>query len=143
MSIRIPSSTAGRCQLVPLGRVSEQRGTLCVAQVARHVAFEIQRVYWIFDVPAHGERAHHAHREQHELLVAARGSFTVHCDDGAARSTYVLDSPDTGLLLAPMVFHHLDSFSPDALCLVLASGPYQNDEYVHDRREFLELLSRR
>ena len=97
-------------------------------------------MYWIFGVPAAGERANHAHRSQYELLVAARGSFTVHCDDGSVCSSHLLDSPDRGLLLPPMVFHHLEAFSEGALCLVLASGQYEHDEYVRDFAEFRDLL---
>jgi hypothetical protein len=132
---------ASRCQLIELGRVDESRGSLCVAEVGEHLGFMIERVYWVFDVPYGCERAHHAHREQYELLVAARGSFTVHCDEGPVRSVYRLDSPETGLLLPPMVFHHLDDFSPGAMCLVLASGPYDSAEYVNTYDEFRELVA--
>jgi hypothetical protein len=127
--------------LIPIERFEEGRGTLCVVEDHDRPLFKIERVYWIFDVPADGVRARHAHRRQEELLVAARGSFTVHCDDGLVRSSYVLDSPDVGLLLPAMIFHHVDSFSPGALCLVLASGPYEVEEYVHDLDDFRELLS--
>jgi mannose-6-phosphate isomerase-like protein (cupin superfamily) len=128
---------------LPLGRIDEQRGSLCVAEAGQTVPFEIKRVYWVFDVPELGERAHHAHREQDELLVAARGEFTVHCDNGEVQSVHTLDSPAFGLLTPAMVWHHLDSFSPGALCLVLASGPYDPAEYVHDYQEFRELTARR
>jgi dTDP-4-dehydrorhamnose 3,5-epimerase-like enzyme len=120
--------------MVPLGLVAESRGSLCVAEAAAHVPFEIKRVYWVFGIPPGGDRAHHAHLEQHELLVAARGAFTVH-------SVYRLDSPAYGLLLPEMVWHHLDDFSDGALCLVLASGPYDASEYVHDYDEFRELMA--
>jgi dTDP-4-dehydrorhamnose 3,5-epimerase-like enzyme len=132
-----------RCQRIQLGRVDERRGSLCVAEVGRQIPFEVQRAYWIFGVGAESERANHAHREQSELVVAVGGSFTVHCDDGEVRSAYTLDSPDEALLLPPMVFHHLDDFAPGSTCLVLASGPYDPDEYVSDHAEFRKLMARR
>jgi mannose-6-phosphate isomerase-like protein (cupin superfamily) len=138
---RVPSSSG--CRLVSLGRVNEPRGTLCVAEVGRHIPFDVQRAYWIFDVPIIGTRAHHAHREQSELLVSARGAFTIHCDDGEVQTDYTLSSPDQALLLPPMVFHRLDNFAPGSLCLVLASGPYDPREYVTDHREFRELIAQR
>jgi dTDP-4-dehydrorhamnose 3,5-epimerase-like enzyme len=128
-----------RCELIELKLVDEPRGGLCAAEAFREVPFEIKRVYWVFGVPSGGQRAHHAHREQQELLVAARGEFTVHCDDGRVRSVHRLASPASGLLLPEMVWHHLDEFSAGALCLVFASGPYDYDEYVHDYTEFREL----
>jgi WxcM-like protein len=132
------SPTAAACSLIALARVDEPRGSLCVAE---DLGFEIKRAYWIFDLPEGAERADHAHREQYEALVAVRGSFAVHCDDGHRRDSWTLDSPDTGLFIPPMVFHRLDGFSPDAVCLVFASGPYLDAEYVHDYDEFRELVS--
>jgi hypothetical protein len=131
-----------RCELIPIKRVDEQRGSLCVAEVGQQIAFAIQRAYWIFDVPSWEERARHAHREQHELLVAVHGRFVVHCDEGEVQTVYELDSPDLGLLLPPMVFHHLDDFSAGSICLVLASGPYDAAEYVYEYDEFRRLMDR-
>jgi hypothetical protein len=128
-----------RCKLVQLTLVEEPRGWLCAAEADGQIPFEIKRVYWVSGVPAAGERAHHAHRQQRELLVAAQGAFTVHCDDGQVRSVHRLNSPAYGLLLPEMVWHHLDEFSGDALCLALASGPYDSTEYVNDYDEFREL----
>lgn len=136
-----PSATG--CSLIELGRYDELRGSLCVAEQGLHVGFEIKRVYWISHVPSGYERANHAHREQSEVLVAARGSFSVHCDDGCAQEQWTLDSPDVGLLVPPMIFHHLDDFFPGTMCIVLASGPYEHGEYVHDYDEFRELVSGR
>lgn len=139
---RAAEEAAGsRCELIQLTFVDEPRGWLSAAESFDQVPFAIKRVYWLSAVPPGGERAHHAHREQQELLVAARGGFTVHCDDGRVRSVYRLDSPAYGLLLPEMVWHHLDEFSDEALCLVLASGPYDYDEYVHHYDEFREITA--
>ncbi len=139
--MNLPMAT--RCELVPLRRCDDERGSLCSAHVARDIPFEVHRVYWVFGVPDGTERAHHAHREQHEFLVAVRGRFTVHCDEGHVESVYELDRPDRGLLLRGLVWHHLSDFSPDAVCLVLASGPYEPEEYVFDYDEFRALVARR
>jgi hypothetical protein len=139
---RASRSSHSRCEVVPLGQVVEPRGSLCVVEASRHISFEIRRVYWVFDVPPEGERAHHALREQYELLVAARGGFTVHCDDGEVKTVYRLDSPAVGLLIPKLVWHHLELFSVGAICLVLASGPYDPVEYVHDYEEFGRLVGR-
>jgi mannose-6-phosphate isomerase-like protein (cupin superfamily) len=115
---------------------------LYVAEVGHEVPFKIERAYWISDVPVDGVRANHAHREQSELLVAARGAFTVHCDEGEIRHAQRLDSPDEALLVPPKVFHYLDSFALGSLCLVFASGPYDPSEYVNDYAEFSKLIAK-
>lgn len=132
-----PATSA--CSLIPLRRIDDPRGSLCAVEVGERIPFEIQRAFWVFDVPEGRKRGDHAHREQWEVLIAARGRFTVHCDDGVLATAFTLVSPDTGLLIPPMVFHYLEEFSPGALCLALASGPYDASEYVCDRAEF-ELL---
>lgn len=137
------TQAVGRCRRITLDRFDEQRGSLCVIDVAQHLPCEIQRAYWIFDVPTRGERADHAHREQSEVLIAVRGAFTVYCDDGEARTVHRLDSPDQALLLPPMVFHRLTDYARGSLCLVLASGPHDPTEYVNDYGEFLELIAQR
>lgn len=137
----VPHTAGNRCELIQLTFVEEPRGWLSAAEAFSQVPFEFKRVYWLSGVPSGGERAHHAHRDQQELLVAARGAFTVHCDDGRVRSVYRLSSPASGLLLPEMVWHHLDEFSDEALCLVLASGPYDYGEYVHDYDEFREITA--
>lgn len=137
----VAEAADSRTELIQLTLVQEERGWLSAAEAFNHVPFEIKRVYWLSGVPPGGERAHHAHREQKELLVAARGAFTVHSDDGRVHSVHRLSSPAYGLLLPEMVWHHLDEFSDGALCLVLASGPYDYGEYVHDHDEFRELTA--
>ncbi len=137
------ATVSSRCRLLALSRFDDARGSLCVAEAGRQIPFALARAYWIFDIPSDEERARHAHRRQQEVLIAVRGSFVVHCDDGEASTRYALDSPEVGLLLPPMVFHHLDEFSADAICLVLSSGPYLPEEYVYDREEFDRLSARR
>ena len=130
-----------RCRMVELKRVDETRGSLVVTQVDEQIDFTIQRSYWIFDVPEGGERAHHAHREQDELLVAVQGSFNVHCDDGREQTSYRLDSPAIGLLIPRLVYHHLDDFAAGSVCLVFASGLYDPEEYVTELDEFRRLTA--
>ena len=77
-------------------------------------------------------RAPITHTANNRSSFAARGAFTVHCDDGEVTTAYTLSSPDEALLLPPMVFHRLDNFAPGSLCLVLASGQYDPHEYVTD-----------
>lgn len=123
--------------MIDIPSVSESRGCLTFAEADRHVPFAIERVYWIHGVPEDGRRGGHAHRSVYELVIAAAGAFDVRCDNGEESHTVRLDDPARGLLLDPYVWRDLSGFSRDALCLVLASGPYDEDEYVRDYAEFV------
>ena len=124
---------------VDLPRIPDHRGSLTVIEGGRQVPFAIARVYYLYDVPAEATRAGHAHHRLDQLLIAASGSFNVNIDNGFERASLRLDRPYRGLLLRPMVWRTIDGFSGGAMCLVIASIPYDEDEYIRDYDAFLRL----
>lgn len=125
--------------LVDIPLVHDRRGSLCFAEANRHVPFAIERVYWIYGMSGGMQRGRHAHRSVQELLVATTGTFDVHCDNGFERATVRLDDPSRGLLVDSGVWRELDAFSAGSVCLVLASGPYDEEEYVRNYSTFAAL----
>jgi len=126
-------------KLLDLPRIPDRRGSLTVIEGGCHVPFDIARVYYLYDVPASATRAGHAHHGLTQLLIAASGSFNVNLDNGFEKATIHLDRPYRGLLLHPMVWRTIDSFSGGALCLVIASIPYDEADYIRDYKAFLRL----
>lgn len=47
-----------------------QHGTLCVAESADVIPFDIKRIYYIYDTPAGAERGGHSHHNEQCILVA-------------------------------------------------------------------------
>jgi WxcM-like, C-terminal len=133
------SASVGDCRAVELPRVTDPRGNLTFVESGRHVPFSIRRVYWIHGVPGGDRRGGHAYRELHELIVAVSGSFQVHVDDGARRVTHTLSRGYRGLYVPNLIWRELESFSTNAVCLVLASAPYDEADYIRDHAEFGEL----
>ena len=112
---------------------ADERGTLSVSNLSDGEAlpFEVGRVFWITNVPEGQKRGTHAHRSCHEALVCLQGSFKVKVDNGCGVSfVQTLDSPQKGLYIPPMVWCELYDFTPDAVCLCLASGPYDKEGYL-------------
>lgn len=126
-------------ELVELPRIPDARGSLTVIEGGRQVPFEIARVYYLYDVPASATRAGHAHHRLSQLIIASSGSFDVNLDNGSERATLHLDRPYRGLLLRPMVWRTIDNFSGGAMCLVIASIPYDEADYIRDYDDFLRL----
>jgi WxcM-like, C-terminal len=126
-------------EMLDLPRIPEPRGTLTFLEGGRHVPFDIARIYYLYDVPASATRAGHAHHQLLQLLIAASGSFDVNLDNGVETATIHLDRPYRGLLLRPMVWRTIDNFSGGALCLVIASIPYDEADYIRDYDDFLRL----
>ncbi len=131
-SVRRPS-----WQVIDLARVQDFRGNLTFIEGRRHIPFDIARVYYLYDVPGGAERAGHAHKDLQQLLIAASGSFDVHLDDGQRRETITLRRAYYGLLLEAMVWRVIDNFSSGAVCLTLASSPYDEDDYYRNYEEFI------
>lgn len=102
-------------------------------------SFDVKRAYYLSGVPADAVRGGHAHRALHQILVAPAGGFEVHLDDGRDRRVVRLDSPETGLHVRPLIWRELSGFRAGSVCLVLASEPYDEADYIRDYAEFVEL----
>ena len=123
--------------LIDLPKISDPRGNLTFAEGEGHVPFPIKRAYWVYDVPAGESRGGHAHKRLKQLVIALSGSFTVTLDDGRERKTVLLNHPWQGLLIDTNTWRTLDDFSSGAVCLVLASEHFEEDDYIYDYDEFL------
>lgn len=124
-------------RLIEFQVIREPRGNLAVAEQWREVPFEIARTYWLYDVPAGSHRGGHAHQKLQQLLIALSGSFDVVLDDGVEKKSYTLNRPDRGLYLPTGIWRELENFSAGAVCLVLASLPYDESEYIRDYNTFI------
>jgi len=131
------------CHLVSLPRISDGRGSLSFIQPGPLLPFGIQRVYYLYDVPAGQERGAHGHRRLEQLMVAVAGAVDVECDDGRKRRTFRLASPDVGLYVSPMIWRNLTGFQPGTVCMVLASEPYDEGDYYRRYDEFLAAATAR
>ena len=116
--------------------VSEPRGTLTVVESGGQIPFSIEREYHVYDVPAGGRRAGHAHHSLEEVLIAVAGSFVVVCDDGRNRERVHLDRPDVGLYVPGRVWIEISEFALGSVCLVLASARFDPSEDWSDYEEF-------
>jgi hypothetical protein len=106
------------------------------------VPFDIKRAYWVYDVPGGESRGGHAHKRLKQFVIALSGSFHVTLDDGHERKTVLLNHPWQGLLIDVNTWRTLDDFSSGAVCLVLASEHYDEDDYIYDYDEFLSYIGR-
>jgi hypothetical protein len=127
------------CSTIEFRRIPDARGNLTPLEAHADVPFAIRRAYWIYGVPGGGLRGGHAYRELHEVVIALSGSFEVHLDDGTRRRTHTLSRGYVGLYVPNMIWRELEGFSTNAVCLVLASTPYDEDDYVRDHDEFVRL----
>lgn len=126
--------------ILNLPRIFDDRGNLSFIEAQRHIPFKIARAYWIYDVPGGEKRGGHAFRSGEEFLIALSGSFDVEVDNGTQIVRHPLNRSYMGLYLPAMNWRTLDNFSTNSLCLVLASTPYDEADYLYEYAEFKTLL---
>jgi len=125
------------CRLLELRRVDRNVGSITPVEADRDVPFPIARVYYLYDVPGGEDRGGHAHVQLQQLIVSAMGSFDVELFDGTRRKTVSLNRAYQGLYIAPGIWRELKNFSSGAVCLVLASRPYEEHDYIRDPEDYL------
>ena len=126
-----------KCKLISLPKIEDPRGNLSVIE-NNVIPFEIKRVYYLYDVPSSAERGGHSHIEQHEFLIALSGSFDVILNDGKVEKTVTLNKPFVGLLISNGIWRELKNFSSGAVCLVIASDVFAEDDYIRAYEDFLK-----
>lgn len=131
------------CRIIDLPKITDVRGNLTFIEGNRHIPFEIQRVYYLYDVPGGAERGGHAHKELHQLIVAMSGSFDIVLDDGSHKKRIHLNRSYYGLYVCPMIWREIDNFSSGSVCMVLASNLYDESDYYRDYDEFLSGIKER
>ncbi len=139
MNSSFVTNSVENCTLMELSKHARPNGNLTVVEGGKSVPFDVRRVYYLYDIPAGETRGGHAHRNLYQLLVAASGSFDVVLDDGANRRTVSLNRPNYGLLIVPGIWRELENFSSGAVCLVLASEHYDEEDYIETYADFVQL----
>ncbi|MGY0393088.1 sugar 3,4-ketoisomerase [Bizionia sp. KMM 8389] len=122
-------------EIIKIPTVSETRGNLAVVE-KDCIPFDVNRVYYLYDVPSDSYRGGHAHKKLYQVLIALSGSFDVHLKDGDNEIKITLNKPNKGLLIVPGIWREIGNFSSGSVCLVLASEVYDESDYIRDYTEF-------
>ena len=127
-------------RLIDLTRIYDPRGNLSVVEEFRDIPFEIKRVFWIYDVPGGENRGGHMHKALYQFIVATSGSFQVKITDGLTNFSYFLNHPYIGVLVPPGYWSTQEDFSSGAVCMVLASDYFDEEDYIRDYKDFLKWI---
>ena len=126
-------------KIINIPKIEDPRGNLSVIE-NDVLPYEIKRVYYLYDVPSGAERGGHSHKEQQEFLVALSGSFDVILNDGQQQKKVTLNKPFEGLLIKNGIWRELKNFSSGAVCLVVASDVFLEEDYIRDFDVFIKSI---
>ena len=128
-------------KLIDMRVFGDSRGKLISLEGNKNIPFDIKRVYYIFDTLPDQDRGKHAHKNLEQVIVAMDGACEFLLDDGKTRETVLLNRPDKGLYIGPGMWREMRNFSYGCKLMVLASTPYDEEEYIRDYDEFLKEVS--
>lgn len=129
-------TTVYDCTIIHFPKIENRAGNITTIENSKDIPFDTKRVYYLYDVPGGEERGGHAHKNLYQMIIAASGSFDVLLDDGKIKKVVNLDRPYNGLLVVPGLWRELINFSSGSICLVLASEPYDQKDYIRDYEAF-------
>lgn len=131
-------NTIYHCSIVELPKVHNRAGNITAIENQIHTPFDVERVYYLYDVPGGEGRGGHAHKELQQFVIAVSGAFDVILDDGINKKIVHLDRPFIALHIVPGIWRELLNFSSGAICLVLASEKYNESDYIRCKDEFIK-----
>ena len=120
-----------------LPRINDIRGNLSFLENNKKLPFKIKRVYWIYDVPGGETRGGHAYKKLEEVIIALSGSFNLSCfSNKGEKYIFELNRSYKAVYIPGNTWRELKSFSTNSIALVLASLPFDANDYVYDFEKF-------
>ncbi len=129
--------TVYNCDIIQLKKIQNRSGNITSLENSSDIPFDINRIFYLYDIPGGESRGAHAHKECHQFLIAASGAFEVLLDDGKIKRQVLLNRPDIGLHIPPGIWASEVNFSSGAICLVMASHQYQEEDYIRNYEIYL------
>ena len=125
--------------IIHLPKITDVRGNLSFLQNNDHIPFDIQRVFWIYDVPGGETRGGHAFKTQHEIIIVISGSIDIIVVDAQGKETkFCLNRSYYGLYIPPMHWRHLENFSTNSVSVHLSSSDFSDADYIRHYNEFIQ-----
>jgi dTDP-4-dehydrorhamnose 3,5-epimerase-like enzyme len=125
-------------QEIQVKTTGDARGILDIAELQGLAKFETRRVYYISKVPEGNSRGAHAHKKLNQVFFCLSGQFDMTVTDGLITETVEIKAHENGFLLPAGYWRDLKNFTSDAICLVLASEHYDENDYIHSYDAFLD-----
>lgn len=123
-------------RLVELPRHTRDDGELVVVEQGKSIPFPTVRTFFVRATEG-AVRGRHAHKQCNQFLVCVHGAIEVECDDGATKTTFLLDAANQGLLIPASIWATETYVVSGSVLGVLCDRPYEADDYLREYEAFL------
>jgi len=128
------------CKLIEFSQKGDERGHLVIIEGMQNVPFDIKRVFYIYGSERDVIRGRHANRNSEFVLINVSGTSKVKVDDGTSQQIFYLDRPHIGVYIPKLVWKDMYDFSEDSVLLCLSSEHYDENEYIRDYDQYLNVM---
>lgn len=135
----VQANTVLGCSQIELPAIKSRAGNLTPIHCSVDIPFDVKRVFFVYDIPYGKTRGMHAHKKCHQFLLAASGSFDVELDDGKSKRSISVNRPTQGIHVLPGIWSKEYNYSSGAICLVLASEAYTEEDYIRKYSDFKKI----
>ncbi len=129
-----------KCYTFEIDSFRDKRGCLSVLETGKNIPFDVKRLYYLYNTQDQLVRGVHSHKKLEQVLVSFSGTFKILLDDGFQKKVFTLDNPAKGLYVCPMIWREVTPIGDNGLCAVLASRIYEEEDYIHEYSDFLEII---
>ena len=130
-----------QAKIIHLPKILDSRGNLSFFENGNQIPFDIERTYWIYDVPGGELRGSHAFKKSREFIIALSGSFDIVLNDGTKEEKYNLNRSCNGVYVPNFLWRRLENFSTNSLALIVSSISYDPNDYIRDFEEFKVIIN--
>ena len=114
----------------------DDRGLLFSIESKQDIPFEIQRVFFISNVPKGKTRGNHVYKHN-ECVICIAGNCRIAVTDGKDKREYTLSAPHGSVIIPAGTWRSLYDFSADCILAVLSDAHFEITDYTFDRSQFM------
>ena len=140
--MELKDNTVYDCSVIDVSKIYNEAGNITVVENGENIPFDVKRIYYLYDIPGGEVRGGHAHYDLEQVIFALSGSLRIKTDDGYRKSEYWLRNPQKGIHLKQKIWREMDSFSQGAVCMVIASHKYDEDDYIRNYKDFTAYIKK-
>ena len=114
----------------------DNRGYLGVLSGISNIPFEVQRLFFLKNVPPGQVRGQHAHKQCRQLVVPLSGDCLLMAERGGRTVSLHTREAPSGLVFPAFTWLEISNFTSDCVLLVLADMEYDEADYLSDYEDF-------